>query len=189
MARFPYLEKTDLSETDHDILKRDINLYKILAHSPNAARAFQGLGRFIRWESTLDGRLRELAILTVGYLARSPYEYSHHIKIGRDFGVSDDDIRGLVDVAEGRPSMLDPLARQVVVAAREMTVDGAVSETSFAALSAALSREHVLDLIITVAFYNGVVRVLASTGMDVEQSYMRYLDEFPLPNTKVTVAN
>jgi hypothetical protein len=26
-------------------------------------------------------------------LDRSPYEYSHHVELGREFGVSDDDIR------------------------------------------------------------------------------------------------
>lgn len=181
MARLPYLEKSDLPEADQDILNRDINLYKILAHSPNAARAFQGLGRFIRYESKLDPRLREMAILMVGYLARSPYEYSHHIKIGRDFGVSDDDIRGLIDEAEGRGSSLDQLSKSVLVAAREMTEDGSVSDATFASLEKEMSREHLLDLIITIGFYNAVVRVLASTGMDVEESYMPYLEEFPLP--------
>lgn len=181
MARLPYLEKSDLAEADQDILNRDINLYKILAHSPNAARAFQGLGRFIRYESKLDPRLREMAILMVGYLARSPYEYSHHIKIGRDFGVSDDDIRGLIEEAEGRPSSLDALSKTVVAAAREMTEEGSVSDATYALLEKDLSREHLLDLIITIGFYNAVVRVLASTGMDVEDSYMPYLDEFPLP--------
>ncbi|MEM6499944.1 MAG: carboxymuconolactone decarboxylase family protein [Pseudomonadota bacterium] len=181
MARLPYLEKSDLPEADQDILSRDINLYKILAHSPNAARAFQGLGRFIRFESKLDPRLREMAILMVGYLARSPYEYSHHIKIGRDFGVSDDDIRGLIQEAEGRSSSLDPLSKSVLAAAREMTIDGTVSDKTFATLSEDLSRAHLLDLIITIGVYNAVVRVLASTGMDVEDSYMSYLDEFPLP--------
>ena len=181
MARLPYLEKSDLAEADQDILKREINLYKILAHSPNAARAFQGLGRFIRFESKLDPRLREMAILMVGYLARSPYEYSHHIKIGRDFGVSDDDIRGLIDEAEGRSSSLDALSKNVLTAAREMTQDGSVSDATFAALSNDLSREHLLDLVITIGFYNAVVRVLASTGMDVEDNYMKYLEEFPLP--------
>ena len=183
MARLPYLEKADLAPEDQDLLKREINLYKILAHSPNAARAFQGLGRFIRFESKLDPRLREMAILMVGYLARSPYEYSHHIKIGREFGVSDDDIRGLINEAEGRPSTLEPLAKSVLQAAREMTEDGAVADGTFAALEAELSHEHLLDLIMTIAFYNGVVRVLASTAMDVEESYMPYLEEFPLPKT------
>lgn len=181
MARLPYLEKFDLPESDQDVLNRDINLYKILAHSPNAARAFQGLGRFIRYESKLDPRLREMAILMVGYLARSPYEYSHHIKIGRDFGVSDDDIRGLIEEAEGRQSTLDSTSKLVLRAAREMTEDGSVSDATFASLENEMSRELVLDLIITIGFYNAVVRVLASTGMDVEESYMPYLYEFPLP--------
>ncbi|MGI9426546.1 MAG: carboxymuconolactone decarboxylase family protein [Hyphomicrobiaceae bacterium] len=182
MARLPYLEKSDLAESNQDVLSREINLYKILAHSPNAARAFQGLGRFIRFESALDPRLRELAILMVGYLTRSPYEYSHHIKIGRDFGVSDDDIRGLIAEAEGQPSSLEPLAKTVLTAAIEMTRAGAVAPETFAALENELDREHLMDLIITIAFYNGVVRVLASTGIDVEDSYMPYLEEFPLPS-------
>ena len=39
-----------------------------------------------------------------------------------------------------------------------------------------------MDLIITVSFYNAVVRVLAATDMDVEPSYMPYLEAFPLPD-------
>ena len=78
---------------------------------------------YIRHKSKLDPRLRELAILQVGYLANSPYEYSHHVKIGREFGVSDDDIRAIGEETAGRPSKLDPLAKAVLRAAREMTQD------------------------------------------------------------------
>ena len=85
-------------------MKRNINLHRLLAHSPNGARAFNAVGNFIRHGSRLDPRLREMAILQVGYLERSPYEYSHHVKIGRDFGVSDDDIRAITDETEGRPT-------------------------------------------------------------------------------------
>src|SRR5258708_15871753 len=97
MPRLPYLDKPALAAENQDLLSRDINLYRLLAHSPNGLRSFSGLGKFIRHQSRLDPRLRELAILQVGYLTRSPYEYSHHIKIGRDFGVSDDDVRALVE--------------------------------------------------------------------------------------------
>ena len=64
-----------------------------MVHSPNAARAFQGLGGFIRHKSRLDPRLREIAILAVGWITQAPYEWSHHVKIGQEFGVSEDDIR------------------------------------------------------------------------------------------------
>ncbi|HJN22141.1 MAG: carboxymuconolactone decarboxylase family protein [Alphaproteobacteria bacterium] len=52
-------------------------------HSPEAARAFMGFGMFIRNTSRLNGRLRELAILQVGCLARTDYEWTHHLRIGR----------------------------------------------------------------------------------------------------------
>jgi alkylhydroperoxidase family enzyme len=88
MARLPYLDWSDLKPEDQDLLKRNINLYRVLVHSPNALRAFGTLGNFIRHKSRLDPRLREMAILQVGYLERSPYEYSHHVEIGRKFATT-----------------------------------------------------------------------------------------------------
>jgi alkylhydroperoxidase family enzyme len=181
MARLPYLDKADLSPENRDLLSRDINLYRALAHSPNGLRSFSTLGKFIRHQSRLDPRLREMAILQVGYLARSRYEFSHHIKIGRDFGVSDDDIRAMIAETAGRRSALEPLAKAVLRAAREMTTGGAVSDATFAELRQGLDDERLTDLVITIAFYNGVVRLLATMQIDVEDEYLHYLDEFPLP--------
>ncbi len=181
MARVPYLEKSDLSPADQDLLKRPITLFKALVNSPKAARAFHGLGDYIRYGSKLDMRLRELAILQVGWLARAPYEWSHHVKLGLDFGVTEADIQALIDDTAGKPTDLDALTRQVLLAAREMTTDGEMSDASFAALQAALGNELVVDLTITIAFYNAVVRVLATLQIDVEDDYMPYLHRFPLP--------
>ncbi len=181
MARVPYLDKSDLAPGDQELLKRNITLHRALANSPNGLRAFSGLGQFIRHKSRLDPRLRELAILQVGYLARAPYEWSHHVKIGRDFGVSNDDIRALIDETEGKSSKLEPLAKLVLKAAREMTNAGAVSEATFAALAKELDNERLVDLVLTVSFYNAAVRLLASLAIDVEPEYQPYLDEFPLP--------
>ena len=44
MARVPYLELSDLSDADKDLLKRPISLHRALVTSPNAARAFSALG-------------------------------------------------------------------------------------------------------------------------------------------------
>lgn len=181
MARVPYLDRENLAPEHQDLLKRNINLYRTLVHSPNALRRFSGLGQYIRFDSKLDPRLRELAILQVGYLTRSKYEYSHHIKIGRDFGVSDDDIRGMIAETEGRPSGLEPLARVVLRAAREMTTDLAASDATFAELAATLSTEHLTDLVVTIGFYNAVVRILETMQIGVEDDYMQYLEQFPLP--------
>jgi alkylhydroperoxidase family enzyme len=181
MARLPYLTQSDLAPEHKDLLKRDIALYRQLVHSPNGFKAFHALGHFIRYGSKLDPRLRELAILQVGYLARSPYEWSHHIQLGYEFGVSDDDIRALIADTEGRSTNLDYLTRTVLKAAREMTNDMKISDATFAALREDLDNERVVDLVITIGFYNSVVRVLATLEIDVEPSYQQYLDKYPLP--------
>lgn len=182
MARLPYLESSDLAAADREILaKRPIALYKALAHSPNAARALQEMADFVRYGSRLDARLRELAILQVGWLARAPYEWAHHVKLAIDFGASEADIQGLIDDSAGRPSGLDPLTRQVLQAAREITVAGAMSDASFAALRTELGNECVVDLTVAVAFYNAVVRILGTLQIDVEDDVVHYLRRFPLP--------
>lgn len=181
MARLKYLDKADLAEKDQDLLARNINLFRALVHSPNAARAFSGLGGFIRHKSKADPRLRELAILQVGWLAKSPYEWSHHVKIGYDFGVTDDDIKALIDDTAGKPTKLDETTRLVLKLAREMTLDGGGSEATFTALGTKMSSELLLDLTMTIAFYNAVVRMLATLQIDVEPDYMPYLEKYPLP--------
>jgi alkylhydroperoxidase family enzyme len=181
MARVPYLDKSDLPPEHHDVLTRTIALNRAMANSPNAARAFTVPAMYIRNGSKLDPRLRELAILQVGWLAKSPYEWSHHVKIGREFGVSDDDIRAIGEETAGRATRLDALSKTVLRAAREMTGDLAMSDATFAELEKALGREQVIDLTLAIAFYNAVVRLLGTLQIDVEPEYRRYLEEHPLP--------
>ena len=38
-----------------------------------------------------------------------------------------------------------------------------------------------MDLVITIAYYNAVVRLLATLKIDVEDDYLPYLEQFPLP--------
>jgi alkylhydroperoxidase family enzyme len=181
MARVPYLQQSDLPPEHQDLLARPIALNRAMANNPEASKAFSVPAMYIRHKSKLDARLRELAILQVGYLAKSPYEYSHHVKIGREFGVSDDDIRAIGEETAARPSKLDPLAKTVLRAAREMTNDLAMSDATFAALEKELGREAIIDLTVAIAFYNGVVRLLATLQIDVEPEYQQYLNQHPLP--------
>jgi alkylhydroperoxidase family enzyme len=181
MARLPYLDKSDLLPENQDLLARNINLYRLLAHSPRAARSLNTLARYIRDGSRLDPRLRQLAILQIGYVTRSAYQYSHHIRISGDFAVSDNDIRAIADETAGRPSSLDPLAKEVLRATRELTCNLELSDETFAALHRGLDDERLTDLFITIAHYNGLVRLMAALKIDVEDEYLAHLDEFPLP--------
>ena len=180
MARLPYLEPDQVAPEYRDMLKRNTNLHKLLVNSPDMARAFNGMGNFIRHKSKLDPRLRELAILQVGWMEKSEYEFTHHVKIGKEFGVTDADIRALMDETAGKTSKLEPLARAILKGAREMVKDLGMSDATFAEIKKDLSNEHMTDLVLTIAFYCAVVRVLATMKMDNEPYYKEVLKQYPM---------
>jgi alkylhydroperoxidase family enzyme len=184
MARLPYLEADQVAPEYRDMLKRNTNLHKLLVNSPDMARAFNGIGGYIRFKSKLDPRLRELAILQVGWLEQSEYEFTHHVKIGREFGVSDADIAGMMAETEGKPSDLEPLAKTILKGAREMARELAMAEATFATIKSHLSDEEMVDLVVTIAFYCAVVRVLATMKMDNEPYYKEVLEQYPMPGVK-----
>ena len=181
MARLPYLEPDQVAPEYRDMLKRNTNLHKLLVNSPDMAKSFNGVGNFIRFKSKLDPRLRELAILQVGWLEKSEYEFTHHVKIGKEFGVTDEDIQGLFAETEGKPSKLEPLAKAILKGAREMTKNLEMSMTTFAEIKKHLNNEEMVDLVLTIAFYNAVVRVLATMKIDNEPYYKEVLQQYPIP--------
>src|SRR6478752_3022487 len=181
MARLPYLEADQIAPEYRDMLKRNTNLHKLLVNSPDMARAFNGIGGYIRFKSKLDPRLRELAILQVGWMEKSEYEFTHHVKIGKEFGVTDDDIAALMAETDGKPSKLEPLAKAILRGAREMVRELAMSDATFAEIKKELSDEHMVDLVLTIAFYCAVVRVLATMKMDNEPYYKEVLKQYPIP--------
>lgn len=173
MARVPYVDVPGATRTT--------NVARALANSPEGSKKYSGIAMYIRHDSKLDPRLRELAILQVGYITRQIYEYAHHCDLALEFGCTEDDIRALAADSEGKPTNLDPLTKHVLRAARDLTTKMEVSDETFAALKAALSNEHLLDLLMAIASYNATVRMLNALKVDLEPEYQKYLEKFPLP--------
>jgi alkylhydroperoxidase family enzyme len=148
------------------------------------ARLVAARGMYLRHESGLNARLRELAILQVGYSTGSAYEWAHHVDVALSFGVSEDDIRAIAAETQGRGSHLEPLAAAVLAAARALTVDLFLPQRLFDVLANALSNEHLIDLLVAIGEYNGLVRVMAAIEIDLETEYVGYLERFPLPAPK-----
>jgi alkylhydroperoxidase family enzyme len=82
---------------------------------------------------------------------------------------------------EGKSSKLEPLARAILRGAREMVRELAMSEQTFAEVKQQLSNEQMVDLVLTIAFYCAVVRVLATMKMDNEPYYKEVLQQYPIP--------
>jgi len=182
MARLPYLTSQDLDEADRDLLARDLNLYRILAHSPAGARAFAAPALYVRHDSALDPRLRELAILQIGYSTGARYEYAHHVEIGLEVGLTEADIHAVARETGGESSHLGALERAVLAAARELVEGTKLGDDTYAAISAALEPACIVDLIMVISTYCGVVRLLGALEIDLEARCEGSLRDYPLPD-------
>jgi alkylhydroperoxidase family enzyme len=179
MARLPYVDKDDLPPEQRHLPLSASNITRMLSNSPNVAHLSGRIALYIRDEMRLDPRLRELAIIQVGYSTGCAYEYVQHVRIGLQSGLSEADIRAVAEETAGRATSLEPLARTVLQAAREMVL-GPVSEATFEALRKELDSEEITNLLFTIGNYFGVSRVLASLEVDLEPAVVPYLERFPL---------
>ena len=120
----------------------------------------------LRNRTTLDPRLRELAIMTVGRLTDCEYEYTHHKALAQRVGVSPAQVEKLADW-ETSPAFNEH-ERSVIRYATEMTQQVQIADTTFDALRAFLNEEQIVELSLNTAFYNMVVRFLTATQVDLE---------------------
>lgn len=178
MARVPYLDAADLDPGYRSLLDRPINLFRALANDPDGLREFHRIGEWIRYGGQLEPRLRELAILRVGYLTGNEYEYSHHIRIAQEFGVTPHDLNLVCRTAQS--PVPDGPAAAVLDAATEITQRLSPSDATWRRMVEALGVAGAVELVLVVAHYNAVVRVLDSLRVDVEPDYLRHLDEYPM---------
>ncbi len=65
-------------------------------------------------------------------------------------------------------------------AARDMFINLKISDQDFEFLQNELSHEHVIELILAIAFYCAVVRVLATLEIDTEPDCKEVLKKFRL---------
>ncbi|HVN89853.1 MAG TPA: carboxymuconolactone decarboxylase family protein [Candidatus Binataceae bacterium] len=174
MARLPYLTRNDLPENDRDIWDDFIksrgtepgHVHRTVANAPNLLRQFLGLANELRNGTQLDPKLRELALMTVGRLTGAEYEFTHHWNIALKVGVRRDQLEQLADYAAS-PGFNDQ-ERAVMRYAEEATRNVRVSDLTFEALRDFLDNRRIMELVMNVAFYNSVVRVLVPCGVELE---------------------
>jgi AhpD family alkylhydroperoxidase len=132
--------------------------------------AFLSYANALRDQSELDPKLRELAILTVGHATGSQYEIAHHQSHARKAGVTPEQ---LVNVDDFETSgAFDELERAVMRLALESTVNVDVPEQRWADVAAHLSDRQMVELTLTIAWYNSGVRIMGLLDIELEDSYL-----------------
>ena len=174
MGRLPYLTRDDLAEADRDIWDNFVksrgtepgHIHSTVANAPNLLRRFVALADECRNGTQLDPKLRELALMTVGRLTGADYEFVHHWNMALRIGVKREQLEQLADYAAS--PVFDDHERAVMRYADEATRNVRVSEVTFDALRDFLDNRRIMDLVMNVAFYNSVARVIVPCGVELE---------------------
>jgi 4-carboxymuconolactone decarboxylase len=132
--------------------------FAVLLNSPGAFSAAQGLGAYLRFESSLPANLRELAILATARHWRQDYEWRVHAAIARDAGVSD---RTIDSLATGK-TVVDLSPEEAVVHSfcRQLHRTNNVDDDTFTAAEQLLGPAGVIDLCALCGYYAMLAMVM-----------------------------
>jgi len=125
--------------------------FAVLLNSPEVAGRAAHLGAYIRFESTLDEDIKELAIITAAREFDCDYEWSAHVVLARNAGVRAEAIDA---VANRGP--LDSLTEDeslVIGYGRETFRNKRVSDATFDAAKERFGVQGVTELTATIGYY------------------------------------
>jgi 4-carboxymuconolactone decarboxylase len=140
------------------------NLLATLVRHPKLTRAFLRFNNHLLYASTLPPRLRELTVLRVAHLHRCEYEWRHHVRMGREAGLTDDVIDGVQ-----RGEATDELDRAILHAVDELEDKSVVSDATWATLSDHLDERQRMDLVFTIGCYGALAMAINTFGVDPDQ--------------------
>jgi len=141
------------------------NIFATLVRHPGLFRRWLPLGGKLL-AGKLPARERELLILRTAWRCRSEYEWGQHLLIGRQVGLSDDEI-DRVKVGPDAPGW--PVADAALLrAADELHDDSCVTDGTWAALAERYDEHQLIEVPMLVGQYHLVAFSLNSLGVQRE---------------------
>jgi 4-carboxymuconolactone decarboxylase len=140
--------------------------FKALLRSPEIADRVQKVGEFVRFKSSIEPRLNELAIILCARKWTAQYEWYAHRELALKAGLKPE----IADaIAEGkRPANMQADEAIVYDFAHQLLHTGQVSDAAFDAVKGKFGEQGVIDLIGAVGYYTIV-------------SFVLNVDRVPLP--------
>ncbi len=171
--RIAALQDQDWTPEQKEILTkgnpdRVLNVFRTMANHPDLMRRWLVFGNHILLKSTLSPRDREIAILRIGHLCKSDYEFAQHTVIGKRAGISDEEIERIKQgpAAKGWSALEQALLKAV----DELHGDAFIKDDTWAALSKHYDTKQMMDVVFTVGQYAMVSMALNSFGVQLERT-------------------
>lgn len=170
------LKVADLTPEQREIAKGQISadgkmagLYATLITHPTLYGPRTTFGTYLQRESMLSPRQRELLIMRTAYQINSPYEWSHHVPLAKQAGMTDAEIARIIDGpdAPGWTSEEAALLRAV----DELRREAFVTDQTWAVLTKTFNTQQMFEIVYTTGGYSMTGFVINSLGIQVEPGY------------------
>jgi uncharacterized peroxidase-related enzyme len=126
---------------------------KMLAHKPEALRAFNQLFAAVMAEDTLSRRLKELAFLRVSILNGCAYCVHSHTASGKRRGMTDEQIAALKEPGGERRGDVFTAEEQAILRFTDLlrSYPGNIMPEDLDTLAEYLGEEQIIELVLTIA--------------------------------------
>jgi 4-carboxymuconolactone decarboxylase len=138
--------------------------FSAFLNNPELTYRIAHVGSYIRFDSSLPDRTRELAIMATAREVDARFEWAGHVRLAREIGIDD----SMIDAIANRkaPAGFSEEDALPVVVAQELLRDHKVSDESFAAANEKFGAAGVVELLATVGYYSLMGCVL--NGLEIE---------------------
>jgi alkylhydroperoxidase family enzyme len=180
MSRIPYPDPAKLPEAmrqRHEGNPANVSRMLTAASEPvyNGVSALGGA--FING-SPLPAKLREIAILRVGYLSNAKYEVFQHEALARHVGLSDAQITA-IKAGGAAAAALGEAGAAVLAFTDDLVHNVRAGDETLAAVRKHLDDVQVVDLILVSGMYMMISRFLETTGIEIDSTPIDWKEMTP----------
>ena len=166
MTRLSYLRRDELDPAGQDVWDKVVGTrgsqlvsddgalvgpFNAFVHAPDVGRRLASLGAVVRFGTSIDRRLSEVAIITVGARWKAEFEWWAHARMAREHGVPDTVVDAIGRGEE--PQFAADDERTVYAVARELANTGQVSQPSYDAARDLLGEAGLVELVTLCGYY------------------------------------
>jgi alkylhydroperoxidase family enzyme len=144
-----------------------LNIFRTLANAPKALARFNQWGGYVlSRRNDLPPREREIVILRTGYLCKSGYEWTQHVRIGLREGLTEDEVQRLKAGAGAGWSEADAA---LIRAADELHEGQFIGDATWEALGRHFTDKQRMDVVFTAGQYTQVSMMLNTFGVQLDE--------------------
>lgn len=173
MTRLSYLRRDELDPAGQDVWDKVVGTrggqlvsddgalvgpFNAFVHAPDVGRRLASLGAVVRFGTSIDRRLSEVAIITVGARWKAEFEWWAHARMAREHGVPDGVVHAIGRGEE--PQFAADDERTVYAVAHELADIGQVSQPSYDAARDLLGEAGLVELVTLCGYYTMISYLL-----------------------------